>query len=193
MTADILFTNFYLFVFALTVAVLEIQIEGENGWAGKLPTWRPSTSLWYMKAYAKVFFGKKLTGYHIILFLIVLLLFHLPFALGIPFALDTELKALSWMCLFITTEDFLWFVLNPAFGVKRFFSNQVRWQETRLFYLPPEYFISMGISLLLVLPLVFMGYTLTEVIIWWCINFLTFLLLTLLTVLFTIFRNRNRG
>jgi len=38
---DVITTNIYIFVMATVLALLEIQIEGANGWARNLPTWRP--------------------------------------------------------------------------------------------------------------------------------------------------------
>lgn len=31
----------YVFIMALVLAILEVQIEGINGWAKNIPTWRP--------------------------------------------------------------------------------------------------------------------------------------------------------
>jgi hypothetical protein len=185
---DILFTNFYLFTLAVTLSALEIQIEGKDGWAGKLPTWRPSTSLWYTKAYIKLLSGKELTGYHIVFFLLILLMFHIPYVFGVPFTLFNEVRTLSLMLMVMITEDFMWFVLNPAFGIKRFFSKQVPWHEKRILFFPPEYFFTLFLSFVVLLPLLMQG---TNVILWWIINFLTFFLLVLITVLFTMFRNRR--
>jgi hypothetical protein len=65
----LIITNVYIFVMALVLAVLEIQIEGRNGWAKDLPTWRPSPDTWYAQLYARLMFKKRLTGYHnVILF-----------------------------------------------------------------------------------------------------------------------------
>ena len=39
---------------ALVLAILEVQVEGANGWAADLPTWRPNPNKWYSKLYKKV-------------------------------------------------------------------------------------------------------------------------------------------
>jgi len=92
------------------------------------------------------------------------------------------------MLMVMVTEDFLWFVLNPAFGIKRFFSKQVPWHEKRIFFFPPEYYVTIILSFVVLLPLVMDG---VNVINWWVSNFLTFFLLILMTILVTIFRKRN--
>ena len=57
----------YFFLIAFILAHLEIQIEGPHGWAEKLPTWRwdsPGVRRW---------FGKPVTGYHLCLVTLILL------------------------------------------------------------------------------------------------------------------------
>ena len=68
----------YLFIAAFVLAYLEVQIEGQNGWAGQLPTWRPKGK-WYARFYERFMGGKELTGYHIGVFGFVLLFLHYPF------------------------------------------------------------------------------------------------------------------
>ncbi len=185
---DILFTNFYLFVLALTLSVFEIQIEGEHGWAERLPTWRPSIKLWYARLYERLLAGKELTGYHIIFFVLIVLLFHIQYAFGVPFTLLNELKTLSLMCLFMTTEDFLWFVLNPYYGLSRFFSKQVPWHSKRIFYFPPEYYISLIFSFVVLLPIQI--YHLEDnILYWWAINILAFGVLGLMTIIISLLRS----
>ena len=100
---------------ATLFSLLEIQIEGKNGWAGKLPTWRMKPrwlrympGAWY-----------ELTGYHTYLWLLLLSLVHLPY-LFIPFSWGLELLILSFYGLMLGMEDFLWFALNPHYGLKKF-------------------------------------------------------------------------
>jgi len=38
---EFLFKVVYFYLIGFFLAILEIQIEGEHGWAAKLPTWRP--------------------------------------------------------------------------------------------------------------------------------------------------------
>ena len=190
MYLDVLFLPLYLFTVALTLSVLEIQIEGPNGWAGKLPTWRPSTSLWYARLYFKLLSGKQLTGYHIIFFTLIILIFHVQYAFRVPFTLENELKTLSLFFLFVNVEDFLWFVLNPAFGIHKFFSNQVPWHEKRILLFPPEYYITIGISFLCIIPILLKD---ASIVFWWLTNLLTFLISILLVILFMILRYGKKG
>src|SRR5580700_385073 len=66
----------FLIGLAFAFARVEIEIEGPNGWAANLPTWRVSNR------WTKLFYGNRpLTGYHFWLQVFVFLMAHLPFAL----------------------------------------------------------------------------------------------------------------
>ncbi len=121
-------------LFALT----EIQIEGPEGWAAHLPTWRVENR-WTRLFYS----GKALTGYHLYVQLFVLVIVHLPFVLG--FAGPSwrgEARILSFMVLFWIFEDFLWFVLNPAFGLRRFRREHIPWHAPTWWgFMPRDYWV----------------------------------------------------
>ena len=59
----------FLTLLSLSVAYLEVQIEGSHGWAARLPTWR------YKIGCIEV------TGYHLALLSTLFLFAHLPFLL----------------------------------------------------------------------------------------------------------------
>ena len=108
----------YLYLLALVLAFLEVQVEGEHGWAAKLPCWRPGGK-WYARIYTKVLGGKEMTGYHIGVFSFAFLMFHLPYMWGLLWSMGAEFATLSAFFLFVVVWDFLWFVINPHYG-KRF-------------------------------------------------------------------------
>jgi len=112
-----------LVVCATAFALAEIQIEGPNGWAANLPTWRIENR-WTRLLYS----SKPLTGYHLYTQLFTLSAVHLPFSLGlVSFTWNVEARVLSFFILFWVLQDFLWFVLNPAFGLKRFRPKHIWW------------------------------------------------------------------
>ena len=117
-----------LFIITLAIAatlfaLLEIQIEGPDGWAASLPTWRVRNQ------WTRLFYSSKvLTGYHLYLQLFTLTLIHLPFGLGmVPLTWLMEARVLSFFILFWVLQVFLWFLLNPAFGLKRFQPEYAWW------------------------------------------------------------------
>jgi hypothetical protein len=141
----VLFAGFLL-LSAWLFAQVEVQIEGPNGWASALPTWRLETR------WTRALFGKRaITGYHFWFQLFVFTMLHLPYALGtIPFSLRFELRILAFAMLFWVLEDFLWFVCNPAFGLSGFRRERAWWHAANWWWiLPRDYwlFVPAGIAL----------------------------------------------
>lgn len=182
---NIILTNIYLFILAAVLAVLEIQIEGQHGWAKNLPTWRPKGHEWYAKAYVKIMSGKEMTGYHVTMFSLVFLIFGLPYVFGLPFNLEDILKTISFYFLFVALWDFLWFVLNPHYPLSRFKKEHLSFHHKQwLWGIPIDYYFALIISLLVLLPLmlksqVFVG--------WWLINVSLFGLQTFLIIIFSLY------
>jgi hypothetical protein len=141
----ILFFSF-LFVLAALFALAEIQIEGPQGWAANLPTWRVKNR-WTRLLYG----AKPLTGYHLYLQLFLLVAVHLPFGMGLtPFTWRGEASALSFFILFWVLEDFLWFVFNPAFGLRRFKPEHIWWHAPGwIWIMPRDYWIFLPVGLFL--------------------------------------------
>jgi hypothetical protein len=117
-----------LFAYSLLFALVEIEIEGAHGWAEKLPTWYRVTP-WYARLFAVVLSGKPLTGYHLTMLPISLLSFHLGLAFGLPWSWALEARLLAAYMVFNVVWDFLWFVLNPHFGWRRFHKGGVWWHD----------------------------------------------------------------
>jgi hypothetical protein len=136
-------------VFVLTLAFLfanvEIQIEGAAGWAANLPTWRVEKH-WLLDLFYE---GRTLTGYHAWVFPFVALFFHFPFAFAARWSWRGEARAVACILLFWLVEDWLWFVLNPAFGLAQFAPQHVPWHKHWLGPAPVDYWISAALSTLL--------------------------------------------
>lgn len=137
--ASIVFTS-------LLFALLEIEIEGTEGWARRLPTWRIS-SRW-----TRLLFGARaITGYHLYSQLFLVTVLHLPYALGlVEPSWRAELRILSFLLLFWVVEDFLWFVVNPAYGIRRFRPEHIWWHAPNWWWIMPRdywLFIPLGITL----------------------------------------------
>lgn len=130
--------NYLVFIIVLSffVAKLEINIEGKHGWAEKLPTRRIKN-----KVTDLLLNGAPLTEYHFWLFSMILFLLHLPFSAGLNWSIAGELKTLGFFFLFLNIEDFLWFVLNPEFGIKKFNRRNIPWHKHWIGFLPRGYYI----------------------------------------------------
>ena len=170
---------------AIVLALLEIQIEGPHGWAKNLPTWRPHPNHPLAKVYSKLMSGKELTGYHVLMFIFVLLILHLPFFFNLAFNLENWLKILSLFFIFIALWDFLWFVLNPFHPLKNFAKNNPN-HKSFFLGMPVDYYYSIAISLVLILFGEYL-FGISGLMGWWVINFGLFIAETILTIIFSLF------
>ena len=129
-------------------ALLEIQIEGEEGWAAALPTWKVENrwTRWF-------FSSRPMTGYHLYVHLFILVLVHLPYGLGfLAPSWKVEARIGAFLIFFWVVEDFLWFVFNPAFGVRRFTKEHVWWHApTWWWVMPRDYWVFLPLGILLYL------------------------------------------
>lgn len=124
---------------ALLLANVEVQIEGSAGWAGNLPTWRIE-DCWLLDLF---WGGRPITGYHVYIFSFVALFFHFPFAFCWRWSWRAEARALASIALFWVAEDFLWFLLNPAFGWTRFAPSFVLWHHHWFLGAPTDYWLGL--------------------------------------------------
>lgn len=136
----------YISLLSYFFAQVEIQIEGPAGWAANLPTWRIENH-WLLDLF---WGGRAMTGYHAWVFSFMLLIFHLPCLLFGQWSAKIEQRIVGSLFLFWILEDWLWFVLNPAFGLARFYPEAVPWHKHWLFGLPQDYWV-MGIPGLILL------------------------------------------
>ena len=116
----------YMIVLAIVFALWEIQIEGKNGWASALPTWRKEKG-WIVKLLG----GRPLTGYHICMVSFLILMLHFIFCFT-PWNWGKELLIIGFFFGFLLVEDFCWFVFNPAFRLKGFTKDNpdLWWHKT---------------------------------------------------------------
>ncbi len=141
----------FWFVLALIFAALEIESEGKWGWAEKAPTWYRTTGF-FAKLYGMIMGGKPLTGYHLFMFFMSLMVFHIPFFMGIKWSPTAELTTLATYLAWCALWDYLWFVLNPYYGVRNFKKTKVWWHSKSYWVLnlfPIDYAVGWGLSIAL--------------------------------------------
>lgn len=138
----------FVCVLGFFFAKVEIQIEGAQGWAAALPTWRiekhPLLDIFWG--------GRAMTGYHFWVFTFMFLLFHLVFFLQGGFSIWLECRVLGSLAIFWIVEDFLWFVLNPHYGIGKFNRAGAPWHKRWLLGVPVDYlfFSIVGVALVIV-------------------------------------------
>ena len=132
-------------VAAYFFARVEVEIEGDAGWAANLPTWRieehPLLDIFWG--------GRVLTGYHAWMFSFIGVIFHFPLAFMGVWSPQLEARALGAVMLFWIVEDWLWFVVNPAFGWRRFKRELVPWHKRWFAGAPVDYWMFGAVSALL--------------------------------------------
>lgn len=133
----------FLFIFCLALAFLEVQIEGPNGWAKNLPTWKPLDKKWYARMYKRMMSGKDLTGYHIGMFGLVLIVLHGFYFWRITWTWEAELQVIGMFFLVAVLWDYLWFVLNPHYGWKKFKPVHIAWHKSWLGPWPLDYYFGL--------------------------------------------------
>jgi len=138
-----------LFAWAFCLAGIEIEIEGGYGWAERLPTWFLRRGI-VGRAYGVVMGHRPLTGYHVFAFSIPFIVLHFPFVMGAEWTLAAELRVLATFFVIAVVWDYLWFVLNPAYTVRRFRRGAVWWFEVPwIWRFPLDYYSGVGLSILL--------------------------------------------
>ena len=136
----------WVVLMAFFFAQAEIQIEGAAGWAAALPTWRIEKH-WLLDIF---WGGRAMTGYHAWIFSFMALMFLSPLAFNGGWNRRDLLLALAGLMLFWVAEDFLWFLVNPAFGWSHFDPAHVPWHKRWWWGAPVDYWGGLaGAALLL--------------------------------------------
>jgi hypothetical protein len=135
-------TLIFVVVLAYFFANAEIHIEGDAGWAANLPTWRIEDH-WMLDLF---WGGRPMTGYHAYVFSFIAIFFHFPIFLMAQWSWHLELRIIASIMLFWVVEDFLWFLINPAFGLTRFRRRFVPWHRHWTCGAPVDYWIFSSIS-----------------------------------------------
>ena len=127
----------WLVLLAFFFAKVEIHIEGEHGWAAKLPTWRIEKH-WLLDVF---WGGRSMTGYHAWIFSFLFLMVHLGFFIIGVWSVRLEIRALASGAAFLMIEDVLWFACNPAFGIRSFRKGRVPWHPRWVCGMPVEHWV----------------------------------------------------
>ncbi|MBS1196343.1 MAG: hypothetical protein H6R18_128 [Proteobacteria bacterium] len=142
---QIALTLTWLALLAFFFAQVEIQIEGSAGWGANLPTWRVEEH-WLLDIF---WGGRAMTGYHAWVFPFVALFFHLPLFFMGTWTPRLQCRVIGCIMLFWIVEDFLWFILNPAYGLQRFSPQHIPWHKNWIGMAPTDYWMFLVIGSLL--------------------------------------------
>ena len=159
MGLNILWFVVSLIIWCIIVAKLEIHTEGVAGWAKNLPTYRyrvegkifrkkpfnqndwiiidhPKWWEVFIRWYSKNLLGNKdWTGYH--RWLDAVQLFVGMFVISHFFTPQSwwqaALRVIAFIYLSWSIEDTFWFILNPAYGLKKYKPEFIPWHADRWF------------------------------------------------------------
>jgi hypothetical protein len=134
----------FMVFMAFILALWEIQIEGKEGWAVNLPCWRIKTG-WAVKLTG----GRPITGYHVFMTLFLIALVHLPLFF-VPWSWRLESLLIGFYLGMVLLEDFLWFVLNPHYGIKNFRKGRIQWHKNWWGPVPSLYWVLLVVFSLLI-------------------------------------------
>lgn len=126
-----------VFLLAWLFANAEVHIEGDAGWAANLPTWRIE-SHWMLDIF---WGGRPMTGYHAWIFSFIALVLHFPLFVMAQWSWHLEARIAACVMFFWIVEDFLWFVINPAFGWRRFKQEHIHWHKRWVLGAPVDYWM----------------------------------------------------
>ncbi|UCD09418.1 MAG: hypothetical protein JSU79_01900 [Dehalococcoidales bacterium] len=134
----------FIVFMAFILALWEIQIEGKDGWAANSPGWRIEQG-WPVKLAG----GRPVTGYHFYMTIFMIAIVHLP-AFFTQWTWQLECLLLGFYMGMMVTEDFLWFVLNPHYGIKNFRKDKIWWHKQWLGPIPTLYLYMLPVAAVLI-------------------------------------------
>ena len=106
----------FIYLYAFLYALLEIEMEGKEGWAKNLPT--------------PVFLGE-FTLYHVLMNIIVVLTILKVYFHQLADTANSIFFIAAWFLI----EDFMWFVYNPFFTLKKYTKKDIWWHARQPWFL----------------------------------------------------------
>lgn len=108
---NIVYHGVFIAIYAILYSMLEIEIEGNAGWAKNLPTVASGIG--------------QFTIYHLLMNFIVIM--------TISYALYSKNYS-NWLILFFIIawfliEDFVWFCLSPFYTIKKYTQDNIPWHS----------------------------------------------------------------
>ena len=101
------FDLLFVILFSTLYALIEIEIEGKNGWMKGLPT-----------PYVLKLGTKNMTLYH--MYMLGLIIITVIFQNNMTFTFDSFLYSTTNVLLILFLEDILWFIFNPHFSISKY-------------------------------------------------------------------------
>jgi hypothetical protein len=137
-------TFLFLLLMAFVHAKWEVQIEGKDGWAAKLPCWRLNVF------FRKLLGEKPLTGYHLWMMILFQTIFHGIYMFRV-WSVGSEISLQGFFMLYFIMEDILWFIVNPHYTWKKFIKRDISWHKRWCGPVPSSYMVMGILGILLII------------------------------------------
>ncbi|MBU1446200.1 hypothetical protein KKD70_02980 [Patescibacteria group bacterium] len=131
----------YFFVIAFALIVIENKLEVKYKFAKKIHNLRIKS-----RFTSFVFGGKEISGYFIFVMIGLFLFLHIPFLITASWSIGAESEIFAVLLLAGIFWDFLWVVLNPYYGVRKFNQKHLYWYEAWVAGIPVEYARTFGLA-----------------------------------------------
>ena len=150
-TGDLLL-NIFIFVYGFLWALTMVNAEGLVGWGGVSPAWKLDTRRWYSFLFWPFAQGRPVNFLPVSAIMTFTVSFLLPVIWNInkniPFTLINFGELVSYFIIFAILEDFIWFLINPYYGLRKFNKQIVTWHPRWLGFLPTDYWIALVIYII---------------------------------------------
>jgi hypothetical protein len=146
----------FFFMLALLFSAGFASVEGSIPYAGNLPdVWRPDPNLWWVKIlYWFPNLGRPVNGLDTFFLLLAggFGIFLVPVYMkthGHPYGLKDWFEMLTVFIVFSVIEDWVWYLINPFFGIQRFWPEYIpNWMHPLWFMgLPSQYWYGLFASI----------------------------------------------
>ena len=132
---------YYTLLSGLIYSLIEIEIEGPNGWCEKLPTCN------FVKLGSK-----NMILYHIymLIYLTITYISMYTFTYN-SISIENVCNVVSNISLFLMVEDVLWFSLNPYYTIGKYTKEDITWHSNQpwIFSVPLDNYIILTLHILL--------------------------------------------
>jgi hypothetical protein len=93
--------------------------------------------------------GLAVTGYHVYMTVFLVAMVHLP-VFFVAWSWRLESLLIGFYVGLVLVEDFLWFVLNPCYGIKNFRRGKIWWHKRWWGPVPALYWFLFRLSAVLI-------------------------------------------
>jgi len=139
--------NIYVFALGILWALVMASAEGPIGWGGNGNIMK--SNKWLFNCLKLFTFGRPLHPLPLFAIITFTISFAFPaiwnYSKDLPFSVLAWGELVAYFALFAIHEDFIWFLVNPHFGLKKFNKIDAAWHPRWFLGLPIDYWIGISV------------------------------------------------